>query len=498
MHYKLMKHAFAAVLSGLILAGSAIAQSQPSNKPTILTQVNSARNVATAPGSYIVNGQSPVVNYVRERDAMGRITDMVQFTAAGYSDVQETTHYFDGLGRPLQTVQRQHSPGNNPVDMVAPVVYDQFGREVYKYLPYAAGAGNTTDGQFKQDPFTDQQNFYQNVYPIQQPAYNGEQVYYGQTNYEASPLNRVLQTMAPGNNWAGNGKGVSQQYLINTASDSVVIWYVGNDTLTYQNNDIATNIPTSLGYYVPGQLYKNVTIDEAGHAVVEYKDKEGLVILKKVQVSTVASDLSGYAGWLSTYYIYDNLNLLRFVLSPKATNIIYGNGLNISADTTTISQLCFRYEFDGRQRMIAKKVPGAGWAYMVYDMRDRPVFSQDANMRGRNQWMSTLYDGENRATATGMITYAGLPNQLQQYVTANTGASTPGTVAITGSSPSVSVLVPNGLDLSQSNENGDNQAVDSIIWDNGFSTPDTGTVNFTAEIVPAGTRNSTGGSSSPF
>src|SRR6185437_3752101 len=371
-------------------------------------------------------------------------------------------------------------------------------REVYKYLPYAAGAGNTTDGQFKQDPFTDQQNFYQNVYPIQQPAYNGEQVYYGQTNYEASPLNRVLQTMAPGNNWAGNGKGVSQQYLINTASDSVVIWYVGNDTLTYQNNDIATNIPTSLGYYVPGQLYKNVTIDEAGHAVVEYKDKEGLVILKKVQVSTVASDLSGYAGWLSTYYIYDNLNLLRFVLSPKATNIIYGNGLNISADTTTISQLCFRYEFDGRQRMIAKKVPGAGWAYMVYDMRDRPVFSQDANMRGRNQWMSTLYDGENRATATGMITYAGLPNQLQQYVTANTGSSTSGTVPVSGSSTSVSALVPNGLDLSQAGENGDNQAVDSIIWDNGFSTPDTGTVNFTAEIVPAGTRDTTTGSSGSF
>src|SRR6185437_2249006 len=58
--------------------------------------------------------------------------------------------------------------------------------------------------------------------------------------------------------------------------------------------------------------------------------------------------------------------------------------------------------------------------------------------------------------------------------------------------------VPNGLDLSQAGENGDKQAVDSIIWDNGFSTPDTGTINFTAEIVPAGTRDTTGGSSSSF
>lgn len=497
MQDKLMKHRLAAVLYGLILTGSALAQ--PSNKPGTQTQVSGpSQPVATAPGSYIVNGQSPVINYVRERDAMGRISDTVQFAAAGYGDVQETTHYFDGLGRPIQTVQRQHSPGSNPVDMVAPVVYDQFGREVYKYLPYAAGTGNTTDGQFKQDPFTDQQNFYQNVYPTQQPAYNGEQVYYGQTVYEASPLNRVLQTMAPGNNWAGSGNGVSQQYLVNTTADSVVIWNVGNDTLTYQNNDITTNIPTSPGYYAAGQLYKNDTTDEAGHAVVEYKDKNGLVVLKKVQVSAVPGDLSGYTGWLSTYYIYDNLNQLRFVLSPKATNIVYSNGWNISADTTTISQLCFRYEYDGRLRMIAKKVPGAGWAYMIYDMRDRLVFSQDANMRGRNQWMSTLYDGEDRATATGMITYSGFPNQLQQYVSANTVASTPSSVSINGSSPSVSVLVPNGLDLSQSGENGDNQAVDSITWDPGFSTPDTGIANFTAEIVPAGTRETSGGASSPF
>ena len=497
MHYQLMKKPLAAVLSGLILAGSVMAQSPPSNKPTTQTQV-SGQTPATAPGSYIVNGQSPLVNYVRERDAMGRITDTVQFAAAGYGDVQETTHYFDGLGRPVQTVQRQHSPGVNPVDMVAPVVYDQFGREVYKYLPYAAGTGNTTDGQFKQDPFTDQQNFYQNVYPTQQPAYTGENVYYGQTNFEASPLNRVLQTMAPGNSWAGSGNGVSQQYLVNTSADSVVLWYVGNDTLTYQNGDITTNIPTSSGYYGPGQLYKNVTVDEASHVVVEYKDKDGLVILKKVQVSTVPGDLSGYTGWLSTYYIYDNLNQLRFVLSPKATNIVYGNGWNISADTTTISQLCFRYEYDGRQRMIAKKVPGAGWDYMIYDMRDRLVFSQDANMRSHSQWMTTLYDGENRTTATGMINYTGLPNQLQQYVTGNTGQGTVGTVPVSGSTPVASALVPNGLDLNQTYENGDKQAVDSIVWDNGFSTPDTGTVNFTAEIVPAGTRDTLGGSSIPF
>jgi RHS repeat-associated protein len=460
---------------------------QVGNTPGSQTQVPGATGTpATTPSGYIQSGQSPLINYVRERDGMGRITDTVQFAAAAYLDVREATHYFDGLGRPLQTVQKQITPGGSPADMVAPIIYDSFGREVYKYLPYIAGSGNTSDGGLKQDPFTDQKNFYQTTYPGQQPAYTGELFYYGQTVFEPSPLNRVLQTEAPGNSWAGSGNGVSIQYLVNVALDSVEIYRVSSDSLTYSNNDIATDIPAAGGYYAPGKLYKTVTIDEQGHAVVEYKDNDGLVVLKKVQVGTVATNFSGYNGWLSTYYVYDDRNLLRFVLSPKATRVVYSNNWNISTDTTTISQLCFRYQYDWRDRMTAKKVPGAGWVYMVYDQRDRLAYTQDANMRNRNQWLTTLYDGENRPNATGMITYSGSPSQLEQYDTANTGSSSAGTVAISGTSAG---SIPAGLDLAGSTENGDQQAADSITMDVGFDTPDT--VNFTAEIVPGGTSTGT-------
>ena len=65
-----------------------------------------------------------------------------------------------------------------------------------------------------------------------------------------------------------------------------------------------------------GQLFENVTVDEHENKVIEYKDKQGLVILKKVQVE--ASPSSGHDGWLCTYYIYDDLNQLRFVVPPKA------------------------------------------------------------------------------------------------------------------------------------------------------------------------------------
>ncbi|MBS1665195.1 MAG: hypothetical protein JST68_29385 [Bacteroidetes bacterium] len=467
----------------LLQATVLIGYAQPSNKPSTVTQVPApSRTVATTPAGYGSGGQVPVINYVRERVAMGRITDSVVFDGAGYIDVKQTTSYFDGLGRPLQTVQRQMTPGSSPVDVVSPVIYDAFGREVYKYLPYVSSTANSSDGALKMDPFGDQKGFYQNIYPAEQPAYTGEQVYYSQVHYESSPLNRTDSTFAAGNSWAGSGNGISIQYLVSSAVDSVVIWTIATDGLTYSGNDITTNVPVAGGYYGAGQLYKGVTKDEQGHAVVEYKDKDGLVILKKVQVgASVASDFSGYIGWLSTYYVYDKLNQLRFVLSPKATNIVYGNNWNLSADTTTINELCFRYEYDGRQRMIAKKVPGAGWAYMVYDKRDRLVFTQDANERLKGQWMTSLYDGLNRPNVTGMIVYTGNRDQLQTSVDGNTGSGTGSSLPVSGNSPAA---IPSELSL-VGLQNGDKKATVGITLDDGFDSPDV--VDFTGEIVPGGT-----------
>ena len=157
MQYKAIHTILPVLLLAQVLAITGYGQS---NMPNTLPQVPGPRDsVASVPAGYNVGGQTPLVNYVRERDAMGRITDTAIYASAGYGDVKQTTQYLDGLGRPLQTVQQQITPGNNPADIVAPVVYDPFGREVYKYLPYAASTGNSNDGSFKQNPFSDQANF---------------------------------------------------------------------------------------------------------------------------------------------------------------------------------------------------------------------------------------------------------------------------------------------------------------------------------------------------
>lgn len=58
----------------------------------------------------------------------------------GLREVKQVTEYFDGLGRPIQTVAKQGSfpTARTSVDMVSPFVYDEQGREARKYLPFAA------------------------------------------------------------------------------------------------------------------------------------------------------------------------------------------------------------------------------------------------------------------------------------------------------------------------------------------------------------------------
>src|SRR5699024_9382389 len=234
--------------------------------------------------------------------------------------------------------------------------YDAFGRQVYKYLPYPQTSANTDDGKFKLNPFNNQKTAIENL-----NLYPGEDIYYGKTNYEASPLNRVLKTMAPGNSWTGSNRGVAQTYESNTSADGVRIWTIGY---------AIGSLPHSSATYDAGTLYKYVATDADGNKTVSFQDKLGHIILKKTALSANATD--GHTGWLCTYYVYDNLNNLRFVIQPKAVNYLANHSWNITQ--TIADRLCFRYEYDGRKRMIIKKVPGAGEVQMVYDKRDRLVF----------------------------------------------------------------------------------------------------------------------------
>ncbi len=332
------------------------------------------------------------INYITTWDAMAPEQNPIALMARPSKEVRMSRQYLDGLGRPLQTVIKQGSlaTGSTATDIVSPVEYDVYGKEQYKYTPYADGAAG--DGGFKLNPFQQQQTFMTGQYGTQ-----GETYFYSKTNYEASPLSRMDKAMAAGNSWVGNNTGVEVKYWINTATDDVKKWGV---------TDVANSLGTytMTGGYTVGELYKNATADEHGKQVIEFKDKEGKVILKKVQLTATADAGTGsdYTGWLCTYYIYDDVNNLRAVVQPRGVEILTTNSWQLT--TSLLDEQCFRYEYDVRNRMIRKKVPGAGEVYMVYDGRNRLVMTQDANMRngGPAQWMITKYDVLNRPIETGL------------------------------------------------------------------------------------------------
>ncbi len=434
------------------------AVAQPVNKPGTTTQPPQATG---APIVFETDYSGNPVNYIRTKEALGPYTDISAFNAAPYTGVKAATQYLDGLGRPFQTVLRQATAGNTPVDIVSPVVYDEFGREQYKFMPFAA---TSSDGSFKTTPFAayGSGGFMQSQHP-------GETFFYSQTVFEASPLNRPLTSLAPGNSWVGSARGVQKQFLFNTEEEGVRKWFVGQSQNEYFFTSTPVN-PEVQAVYNTGQLYKNVIIDEQGSSVVEYKDKDGRVVLKKVQAEGVPA--AAHEGWLCTYYVYDHFGRLRFVLQPKAVQWLEEHEWEITQEI--LDELCFGYEYDHRNRMIAKKVPGAGWVFMVYDKRDRLVYTQDANMRSKRQWLTTLYDELNRPVATGMLTYPAMPGgesmqhfiALQEFVDDNnTGLST-----LTYQKPATTSL-PEEIVLNAVQQyKREYQALMSIVLEDGFDT----------------------------
>src|SRR5690606_19209301 len=336
---KLAERGFIALFVVFLNTGLS-AQIPLSNKPNNQTQPPSAQQVVTLPSAF---ANEISINYVETKTALAPITNLNSFTSATYQNVSTVFEYFDGLGRPLQTVYKQASPSTTPKDIVTAFVYDEFGRQVVSFLPYTQTTGsNTADGSFKLNPFSDQDYFYKNLYKDSenQLMFLGESVFYSKNVFENSPLNRTVKTMAPGNSWAGgsgNGIGIEYKFLLNNEYDQVRIW----------DGNASSNV------YEEGELLKQVIIDEQGNAVVEYKDKDGLVILKKVQSGVIPSDYSGHSNFLCTYYIYDDFNQLVLVIPPKAVEALSSTW---EASQNLLDELCFQYKYDKRKRMIEKKV----------------------------------------------------------------------------------------------------------------------------------------------
>lgn len=318
-------------------------------------------------------------------------------TSSNIQDFPLMTQYLDGLGRPVQSIVKHGSQptGGTTYDLLSANVYDEYGKEARIYLPFA---GTASSGNFQTNPFQQQSSFYSGA---GSPIYGqGEAYFYGKTEYEESPLGRVRKTFSPGDNWVHGGKGTQLHYWNNTASDSVRIWTVTENSGSFGSY-------TSSRMYATGTLFKSILIDERNNQVVEFKDKQGNVILNKVQL-TAQSDTgqgTGHYGWLCTYYIYDAANRLRAVIQPVGVELLMQHSWDLTWNSSVIlNEQSFCYEYDEIGRVIMKKMPGVIPAEMVYDARNRLVLSRDGNMTSNGKWLYIQYDELNRPVVTGLWT----------------------------------------------------------------------------------------------
>ncbi|WP_257667188.1 DUF6443 domain-containing protein [Parapedobacter tibetensis] len=355
--------------------------------------IPSGSNVALSIQSHPDVGSVPTTgqNHILTRTFRTPVKESQLGQVRNISQENQMIQYFDGLGRPVQTVELKASPGYR--DIVQHIEYDGFGRETHRYLPYAEQTGN--NGSFKPGAKASQAAYYgtsgswdSHVRKTAHP--------YAVTVFEQSPLNRVLQQGAPGTVWqpstartANAGRTVVADHGTNAASgvDAVKLWKINA-------NGVGA---ASTSNYAAGRLYRTVAKDEnwtSGKTgtVEEFTDFEGRAVLRRVWETESKK--------LETYYVYDDFGNLRYVIPPAVT------ATSFTETAAVFTNYIYAYKYDGLHRVVEKKVPGKGWEHIVYNKNDRVVLTQDANQRAMatKQWLYTKHDAFGRVAETGVFT----------------------------------------------------------------------------------------------
>ena len=114
----------------------------------------------------------------------------------------DRTVYYDGLGRPYQTLEQTCRDGSlTGKNLINLLEYDANGRQTNQWLPIQAGATDYLPlADFKTTAIG---------------QYGNDTCPYTQSVYEASALNRVIEEYGPGTAWREGDHAVHTDYLTN-------------------------------------------------------------------------------------------------------------------------------------------------------------------------------------------------------------------------------------------------------------------------------------------
>ena len=314
----------------------------------------------------------------------------------GTSGALKDFAYFDGIGRPIQSVSIEQSPSGN--DIVQFMNYDKFGREAEKYLPYTISGSTEV---FRSSPETEQAAFFGSQFSGQGENNYGKMVY----NIESSPLNRIFTETPEGNAFQSNPKQI--KYQVN-GTDEVRDFHVAGTG----------------SWYMPNTLYKTIQLDENGNSIITYTDKINRRIMQDQEGS-------------KTYFLYDSKGLLTQIIQPEAAEKGHNN-LALINTSTEIAEGSFLYTFDAEYRLETKIVPGCQAYTYYYDDLDQAVLTIDGNGfktftkydRLGRPIMTGKYIGSDTPIANGLVYEERNTDGNNHYYTTNQSFPTDGQIDI--------------------------------------------------------------------
>lgn len=283
--------------------------------------------------------QSQDQNYVET------ITFLNRVESDGISSIQ----YYDCIGRASQSV----IGGLNSSGRFAHIIteYDEKGR-AYKNWSPILGQGNPE--------YIDSEN----IVSISQSTYNGDSRGFSEVEYDA--LDNPIFTSTSGAAWQGKGKETN--YRTNTQGE----------VRKYTCSDLSGR-----SFYSVNSLLCTEQIDEDGIRISVFEDFMKRTILERRYLN---------GDYIDTYYVYNNLGLLSYVLPPK---------YHTDSDSIALDAYAFHYTYDNYGRVKTKKMPGCAPVEYWYDKGDRIICMQDGQLRSNNMYRFFLYDQLGRLCIQG-------------------------------------------------------------------------------------------------
>jgi len=381
-----------------------------------------------------------------------RDTTSAQFTYSTTADkAAMTATALSGQGNPVQVgVRRSNS------SFVIKTTDIRNLPDGYSFQPYASSAGYDINPIYRSTQYHSSTLY---------PSEGGTEV--SSAGLSASMVrNTSLSTersstaYAPGRSRIGQGRGTKTTLIFNDANTGSGLPQAG-----IRIWDIGSGVPVANGYYATNALKGNLITTAQGGEKIVLEDREGKPVY---EASLIGNNPKIYAR---TYYVYDEMGRLRYVLPPKAVEALEAASGVVS--TAIVNELCFSYFYDGKGRQYAVHKPGEnGYTELVYNKEGQVIMRRNPVEKAKILWEVIFYDRPGRVIATAILNNSESRDSWQTAANSESNGSTTGTINyyLWGTGRYTYPGTVTGLDIQSLNYYDNYDATHALSAEN-FSTP---------------------------